>query len=113
MIKINKGLDLPIAGAPEQTISDGPAVRTVALLGQDYVGMKPSMKVKEGDRVKLGQVIFTDKKTEGVQYTAPGAGVVRAINRGERRVLQSVVIELDEQEEAVEFLDILPMNWAV
>lgn len=103
MIKINKGLDLPIAGAPEQTISDGPAVRTVALLGQDYVGMKPSMKVKEGDRVKLGQVIFTDKKTEGVQYTAPGAGVVRAINRGERRVLLSVVIELDEQEEAVEF----------
>lgn len=103
MIKINKGLDLPIAGAPAQTISDGPAVRTVALLGQDYVGMKPSMKVKEGDRVKLGQVIFTDKKTEGVQYTAPGAGVVRAINRGERRVLQSVVIELDEQEEAVEF----------
>ena len=103
MIKINKGLDLPIAGAPEQTIGDGPVVRTVALLGQDYVGMKPSMKVKEGDRVKLGQVIFTDKKTEGVQYTAPGAGVIRAINRGERRVLQSVVIELDEQEEAVEF----------
>lgn len=103
MIKINKGLDLPITGAPEQAIQDGPKVRTVALLGQDYIGMKPTMMVKEGDRVKLGQVIFTDKKTEGVQYTAPGAGVVRAINRGERRVLQSVVIELDDQEEAVEF----------
>lgn len=103
MIKINKGLDLPIAGAPEQTIHDGPKVRTVALLGQDYIGMKPTMMVREGDRVKLGQVIFTDKKTEGVQYTAPGAGVVRAINRGERRVLLSVVIELDEQEEAIEF----------
>ncbi|MBR9828332.1 MAG: Na(+)-translocating NADH-quinone reductase subunit A [Oceanospirillales bacterium] len=103
MIKINKGLDLPIAGAPEQTIQDGPKVRTVALLGQDYVGMKPTMMVKEGDRVKLGQVIFTDKKTEGVQYTAPGAGTVRAINRGDRRVLQSVVIELDDQEESVEF----------
>ena len=103
MIKINKGLDLPIAGAPEQTIQDGPKVRTVALLGQDYIGMKPTMMVKEGDRVKLGQVIFTDKKTEGVQYTAPGTGTVRAINRGERRVLQSVVIELDDQEESVEF----------
>ncbi|GAA0686525.1 Na(+)-translocating NADH-quinone reductase subunit A [Marinobacterium maritimum] len=103
MIKINKGLDLPIAGAPEQTIHDGSKVRTVALLGQDYIGMKPTMMVKEGDRVKLGQVIFTDKKTEGVQYTAPGAGTVRAINRGERRVLQSVVIELDDQEESVEF----------
>lgn len=103
MIKINKGLDLPIAGAPEQQVSATIKTRTVALVGQDYVGMKPTMKVKEGDRVKLGQVIFTDKKTPGVQYTAPGAGVVREINRGERRVLQSVVIELDDQEEAVEF----------
>ncbi|SIQ28638.1 Na(+)-translocating NADH-quinone reductase subunit A [Marinobacterium stanieri] len=103
MIKINKGLDLPIAGAPEQTITDGAAVRTVALLGEDYVGMKPTMLVKEGDRVKLGQAIFADKKTEGVKYTAPGAGTVKAVNRGERRVLQSVVIELDDQEEAVEF----------
>lgn len=103
MIKINKGLDLPITGAPEQTISDGAAVRTVALLGQDYVGMKPTMLVKEGDRVKLGQAIFADKKTEGVQYTSPGAGIVKTVNRGERRVLQSVVIELDGQEEAIQF----------
>ena len=103
MIKINKGLDLPIAGAPEQVVSATLGARAVALVGSDYVGMKPTMKVKEGDRVKLGQVIFTDKKTPGVQYTAPGAGVVREVNRGERRVLQSVVIELDEQEESVEF----------
>ena len=103
MIKINEGLDLPITGAPEQTIYDVPAVRSVAVIGSDYVGMKPTMAVKVGDRVKLGQVIFTDKKTEGVKYTAPGAGVVKEINRGERRVLQSVVIELDDNEDAVEF----------
>ncbi|WP_286238672.1 Na(+)-translocating NADH-quinone reductase subunit A [Neptuniibacter halophilus] len=102
MIKINKGLDLPITGAPEQSITDGPAVSSVAVIGSDYVGMKPTMAVKVGDRVKLGQVIFSDKKTEGVHYTAPGAGVVKAINRGERRVLQSVVIELDG-DDAVEF----------
>jgi Na+-transporting NADH:ubiquinone oxidoreductase subunit A len=102
MIKIKKGLDLPITGAPEQSISDGPAVSSVAVVGFDYVGMKPTMAVKVGDRVKLGQVIFSDKKTEGVHYTAPGAGVVKAINRGDRRVLQSVVIELDG-DEAVEF----------
>ncbi|SEG00142.1 Na(+)-translocating NADH-quinone reductase subunit A [Marinobacterium lutimaris] len=103
MIKINKGLDLPIAGAPEQVVSATIDARTVALVGLDYVGLKPTMSVKEGDRVKLGQVIFTDKKTPGVQYTAPGAGVVKAVNRGERRVLQSVVIEVDDQEESVEF----------
>jgi hypothetical protein len=31
MIKIKKGLDLPISGAPEQTITDGKPVRHVAL----------------------------------------------------------------------------------
>ena len=103
MIKINKGLDLPITGAPEQTISSAPAISSVAVIGQDYVGMKPTMAVKVGDQVKLGQLIFSDKKTEGVKYTAPGTGVVKAINRGERRVLQSVVIELDGSEDAVEF----------
>lgn len=62
MIKIKKGLDLPIAGAPLQVIEDGPAIRHVALLGEEYVGMRPSMLVQEGDRVKKGQVLFEDKK---------------------------------------------------
>jgi Na+-transporting NADH:ubiquinone oxidoreductase subunit A len=95
MIKIKKGLDLPISGAPEQTITDGKPVRHVALIGFDYNGMKPTMAVKEGDRVKRGTLLFTDKKTEGVRYTSPAAGVVKEINRGERRVFQSVVIEID------------------
>ena len=95
MIKISKGLDLPITGSPEQTITDGTAVKTVAVLGPDYVGMRPGMCVKVGDQVKLGQQLFTDKKTEGVKYTAPGCGEVVAINRGKRRVLQSVVIKLN------------------
>ena len=99
MIKINKGLDLPITGSPEQRIYDGPVVKTVAVLGPDYVGMKPSMSVKVGDQVKLGQLLFTDKKTEGVKYTSPGCGKVVAVNRGARRVLQSVVIELNGDDE--------------
>ena len=60
MIKIRRGLDLPISGAPEQVIHDGPAVNSVAVIGYDYVGMKPSMAVKEGDRVAQGQLLFTD-----------------------------------------------------
>ncbi len=95
MIKIKKGLDLPISGAPEQTITDGKPVRHVALIGFDYNGMKPTMAVKEGDRVCRGSLLFTDKKTEGVRYTSPAAGVVKEINRGERRVFQSIVIEID------------------
>ncbi len=95
MIKIRRGLDLPIAGMPRQSIEDGPLIRTVALIGFDYHGMKPTMEVAVGDKVKLGQVLFTDKKTPGVRYTAPAAGTVSAINRGHQRVLQSVVIDVE------------------
>jgi Na+-transporting NADH:ubiquinone oxidoreductase subunit A len=104
MIRIKRGLDLPINGAPEQSVDDAKPVRTVAVLGHDYVGMKPTMEVSEGDSVKLGQLLFSDKKTPGVIYTSPGTGVVKAINRGEKRVFLSVVIELaDAQTEQVTF----------
>ena len=66
MIKIKRGLDLPIAGEPKQQIAAGPAIRHVAVLGPDYVGMKPTMEVREGDQVKKGQLIFTDKKTKTI-----------------------------------------------
>ena len=102
MIRIKRGLDLPITGAPEQRIEAGRPVRSVAVIGFDHHGMKPTMAVQVGDRVKLGQVLFSDKKTPGVVYTAPGAGTVSAIHRGEQRVLQSVVIDLDG-DDAIEF----------
>lgn len=99
MIKIKKGLDLPITGSPEQVIAQGKKVSQVALVGFDYVGMKPTMLVQEGDKVKKGQVLFTDKKTEGVKYTSPAAGVVKEVNRGKRRVFESIVIELSGDDE--------------
>lgn len=101
--RIKKGLDLPIAGAPDQRIEDGPAVSSCALIGADYLGLKPRMVVAEGDRVRLGQPLFSDRRFDGVLYTAPAGGTVRAIHRGARRVLQSVVIDLDETEDPVAF----------
>ncbi len=107
MIKLKRGLEIPISGRPSQEIDGAkPAssVRSVAVVGFDYVGMKPTMEVKVGDPVKLGQLLFTDKKTEGVRYTAPAGGTVSAINRGARRVLQSVVIDVaDGVEDAEQF----------
>jgi Na+-transporting NADH:ubiquinone oxidoreductase subunit A len=103
MIKIKKGLDLPLQGKPEQTISTGATVKTVAILGEDYVGMKPTMHIQVGDAVKKGQLIFEDKKTPGVKYTAPASGTISAVNRGAKRKLLSVVVDIAEQEDAVAF----------
>jgi Na+-transporting NADH:ubiquinone oxidoreductase subunit A len=102
MITIKKGLDLPILGAPEQVIQNGPTISEVAILGEEYVGMRPSMAVKVGDIVKKGQILFSDKKNEGVHFTAPASGVVKEINRGAKRVLQSVVISV-QGDDAVQF----------
>lgn len=98
MIKITKGLDLPIAGQPDQQRVDDIAVTRVAVKGEEYVGLRPSMAVKEGDRVIKGQLLFEDKKIPGVRFTSPACGTVSAIHRGERRVLQSVVIDVDGDE---------------
>lgn len=98
---INKGLNLPLAGEPAQIISDANNVASVAVLGNEYVGMKPTMLVEEGQYVKLGQPLFMDKKTPGVQFTAPGAGIIKSITRGAKRVLQSVIIELQGNEELI------------
>ncbi|UCG73608.1 MAG: Na(+)-translocating NADH-quinone reductase subunit A [Chromatiales bacterium] len=99
-----RGLDIPLTGAPEQTVFDVPPVKSVALVGQDFLGLRPSLEVQVGDRVRLGQCLFTHKKLPGVPFVAPGSGEVTAINRGQRRVLQSVVIRLDgEDEPAVVF----------
>lgn len=112
MIKIKQGLDLPIAGSPEQSITQGRAVRSVAVIGFDYVGMKPTMAVAAGDRVKKGQLLFTDKKTPGIRYTAPAGGTVATINRGEKRVLQSVVIDIDGPESEETFTVFKPEELA-
>ncbi len=91
---LTRGLDIPLAGAPEQTISYGPDIQHVALLGDDYIGLKPTMLVRENETVKLGQPLFTDKKNPGVVFTSPGCGLVKEINRGPKRKFESLVIAL-------------------
>ena len=105
MFRIRKGLDLPISGVPEQHVTTGASIHHVAIVGDDYVGMRPAMLVQEGDRVIKGQALFEDKKNPGVMFTAPASGTVVVIHRGERRVLQSVVIQIegDEKREFARF----------
>ncbi len=94
MIKIKKGLDLPLAGTPAPELDVAAVPRAVALLGPDYIGLRPTMRVEEGQAVRLGQVLFEDKKNPGVLYTAPASGTVRAIHRGAQRMFESLVIDV-------------------
>jgi len=96
--KIEKGLDLPISGKPLQVVRGTSPCSHVAVMADDFPGMKPRMHVEEGQHVRRGQTLFEDRKEPGVMHTAPGAGRVIAIHRGDKRALQSVVIDLSEGE---------------
>jgi len=98
-IRIKKGLDIPAGPGPEPTIVSGPAVKSVALLGADYVDLKPRVLVAEGQRVRLGQPLVADRRNPAVVLTSPGCGSVAAVVRGERRSLRSLVVRLEGEEE--------------
>lgn len=98
--KITKGLDLPISGEPIQVIREKRQPTRVAIMADDFPGLRPGMLVKEGDTVKRGQPLFEDRTRAGVIHTAPGAGRVIGVYRGARRALQSVVIDLSDSERA-------------
>ncbi len=98
-LNIKKGLDLPISGRAEQAVSGVKHPAEVAVLGSDYPGMKPHYEVTAGEHVKLGQVLFTDRKKPSVKCTSPGSGKVVSINRGARRALTSLVIALEGDDE--------------
>ncbi len=95
LIEINRGFDVGVAGAPEQTIHTAPRVGRVALLGGDYPNLRPSLEVDEGSRVKAGDTLFSDRARPEMRFVAPASGRVIQINRGPRRTLVSVVIDVD------------------
>ncbi|MEZ6095130.1 MAG: Na(+)-translocating NADH-quinone reductase subunit A [Pirellulaceae bacterium] len=99
MKRIIRGLNIPITGEPAQDIHNGPEISQVGILGDDFIGMKPTMLVQAGDIVKLGQPVFTDKKTDGVVFTAPAAGKVVDVNRGQKRKFESLVIDVHGNDE--------------
>ncbi len=111
VVKIRKGFDVPIHGGLESVVpQEGPKILHVALKPQEAWGIKVKLLVHIGQKVKLGEPLFYDKQDEAVQFTAPGAGEVVAINRGKRRMVQSVVIRLDEDEEQLPFDPVDPVK---
>lgn len=98
--RFRRGLNLPIAGRPAQTLEDASAPAAVAVSAADHPGMKPAMHVGPGDAVQRGQLLFEDRKQPGVRFTSPAAGTVAAVNRGAKRALISVVVRVDPSDRA-------------
>lgn len=100
VIKIKKGLDLPIGGEAAQTISDALDIRRYAVKPTDFVGLTPKLLVQEGDTVNAGSPLFCEKKDTRICFTSPVSGTVSAIVRGDKRALLAVVVEANGESAA-------------
>lgn len=98
--KLKRGYDIPLAGAAEKTLETAAVPDKVALLPHEFRGIKPRLIVKEGESVKIGTPLFTDKQNPDIRFVSPVSGKVVAVNRGERRMLMEIIVENDKKDDA-------------
>ncbi len=100
--KFTKGYDIPMEGAPADTIDESVAANRYAMMPPDFHGLVPIPKVivEEGDTVKAGDTIFYDKKLDRIKFAAPVSGEVIEIKRGLKRSISSITILADKNQES-------------
>lgn len=101
-IKIKKGFDIRLKGEAQKTLS-GLHSKLYAVKPTDFTGIFPRLLVKEGDIVKAGTPLLSDKINEKIIFGAPVSGVIREIRRGEKRLLLEIVIEADNEVASLDF----------
>ena len=102
-VTLRKGLDIKLVGEADKLKVDAPMPASVALKPTDFHGLVPKMVAKEGDKVKIGSVIFYDKYNEAIKFVSPVSGVIEEVVRGAKRKILEVRITPDAREDAVRF----------
>lgn len=103
IIKIKKGLDIPLEGAAsDRTTVDDRSV-LFGITPDDFPGYTWKAAVKAGDMVAAGDALLYAKEDERLCLTSPVAGKVAEIHRGERRKIEYVSVEKGERQESRDF----------
>lgn len=98
-IKIKKGLNINLKGEAEKTLSKAPRSEVFALRPENFHLVTPKLTVKEGAKVKAGEVLFYDKHQDSVNFVSPVSGTLKSIERGPKRVITQLTIEADAKDE--------------
>ncbi len=94
VFKLKKGYDIPLQGSAERRLEKAQKNTAVAVQPIDFRGLRPAMKVEAGDTVNRGSILFVDKQKPEILFRSPAAGIVREVVRGERRVIQRVIVDI-------------------
>ncbi|MFI3298441.1 MAG: Na(+)-translocating NADH-quinone reductase subunit A [Rikenellaceae bacterium] len=103
VIKIKRGLDIKLVGEAEKVLKKAASSTLFAMTPDEFIGVVPKLLVAEGDSVQVGTPIFFDKAHPEVLFASPVAGVVKGINRGEKRKILNITIETAVEQSAVKF----------
>ncbi|MDH3719465.1 MAG: NADH:ubiquinone reductase (Na(+)-transporting) subunit A [Planctomycetota bacterium] len=106
-VRIRRGLDLAISGAPRQVIEEGGKISRVAVLRSDFPEVRPAMQIAVGDRVAVGETLFVDRRRPRIAFTAPASGRVLSIISNEPSG-KTQCVEIQVEGEATKTLEPLP-----
>lgn len=104
IIKIKKGLDIPVAGKPSEAVTADKSTVMYGIVPDDYHGYTWKAAVKAGEKVRVGDALLYAKEDERLCLTSPVAGIVAGINRGERRKIESVSVRKEGEQIQKEFV---------
>lgn len=103
-IHLKKGYDIKLVGAATaDDIANAKPGKLYAIVPDDFHGITPRMEKKEGERVMAGEALYHDKNHELIKVTSPVAGIIKEVRRGERRKIEAIVIEAEEQQQSFTF----------
>ncbi|MCU0540334.1 MAG: NADH-quinone reductase, partial [Desulfobacterales bacterium] len=87
-LHLKKGYHLRLSGRPAADLDILPRPAQLGVVPERLRFVKPRLMVSVGDRVRVGSVLFEDKRHPGVRYRSPGGGTVSAVTFGPRRVIR-------------------------
>ena len=102
-LKIVRGFNLNVPEQPDPGCVHAALPSSLGCCAGDIPHIRPKLLVKEGQPVKTGQPLFTDKRDTTIQYVSPGTGQVEKIIYGSRRRLNTVVITTAADDDYVEY----------
>lgn len=93
IIKIKKGLDIPLIGPATDTTDTDTSTKRFAMVPDDFPGLKWKLSVRPGDKIECGSPLLHEKEKGRIKITSPVAGTVTEVVRGERRKIEAVIVE--------------------
>jgi len=87
-----------MSGVPSNNSFSKIPCLSVALMPNQFRGVKPKLMVSDGEKVKIGQALFFDKTKPSVKWASPANGIIKEIKFGARRVIEKIEISVDGDE---------------